>query len=179
MKKNKPLPAPPTKGSSLLKKKSKEKKIRQLSLADDLGIIFSPEKEKRSTKNFATIFAKTIQTESLLKAIQEKNAAAGPKPPAIASLKKWPSPQDELDLHGHTAAEAEAKTDFFISRAKNSRLKTIRIITGKGLHSPQGPVLQGVVEAKLLEFRAQKKIIAYRWENNAKQKSGALIVYLA
>ena len=87
--------------------------------------------------------------------------------------------EDELDLHGHTAAEAEAKTDFFISRAKNSRLKTIRIITGKGLHSPQGPVLQGVVEAKLLEFRAQKKIIAYRWENNAKQKSGALIVYLA
>ena len=178
MKKRKSTKPTSTSLSSLFKKKGKVRDIRKLTNTDDLGIIFSQEKGGHKAKDFASFFAKTLRPDSLQAALNEKTDQHVAKSPSITSLKKWPSPQDELDLHGYTASEAENKTDFFISHCQNNRLKTIRIITGKGLHSPQGPVLQGVVEAKLMELRAQKKIIAYRWEKNDKQKSGALIVYL-
>lgn len=163
--------------SSLLKQK-KVRDIRKISNTDDLSNLFSQKEEPLKTKQFADFFAKTIQPNSIQAALKDKADQHTTKTPSITSLKRWPSPQDEIDLHGYTASEAENKTDFFISHCQNSRLKTIRIITGKGLHSPQGPVLQGIVEAKLLELKAQKKIIAYRWEKHNKQKSGALIVYL-
>ena len=178
MKKRKSTKPALTSLSSLFGKKGELRDIKKLSSTDDLEILFSPQDDHHKPKDFASFFAKTLHTDSLQVAIKEKSTHPTTNPPSATSLKRWPSPQNELDLHGYTASEAEDKTVFFITQAKNNRLKTVRIITGKGLHSPQGPVLKTVVEAKLVEFKGQKKIITYRWEKKTKQKSGALIVYL-
>ena len=59
-------------------------------------------------------------------------------------------PVAELDLHGVPAADAERRVmDFVQTMARLHAGRVVRIITGKGLHSPAGPVLLGVVEGVL------------------------------
>jgi len=48
------------------------------------------------------------------------------------------NPQDELDLHGYKFEEAVTAATDFISSSFSRGLRKIRIITGKGLHSPGG-----------------------------------------
>jgi DNA-nicking Smr family endonuclease len=54
----------------------------------------------------------------------------------------------------------------------------LRIITGKGLHSPGAPVLPDVVEQKLHELKEKKLIKSFEWEKKRKSASGALLVFL-
>lgn len=57
---------------------------------------------------------------------------------------------DELDLHGHTADEAERQLEMFLQRVSVSeRGKVVRVITGRGARSAGQPVLQGVVRDAL------------------------------
>ena len=87
-------------------------------------------------------------------------------------------PQDELDLHGHTADEAEQKAAVFIQAAQARRLHTVRIIVGKGLHSRGNAVLPDVIEAKMADLKKAGAVLTFRWEKQSKHRSGALIVYL-
>jgi DNA-nicking Smr family endonuclease len=52
----------------------------------------------------------------------------------------------------------------------------VRIVHGKGLHSPQGPVLKGMVE-RLLSQRAD--VLAYASPPAAHGGTGALLALLA
>jgi DNA-nicking Smr family endonuclease len=65
------------------------------------------------------------------------------------------SADQELDLHGYTAAEAPAAVRTFLHtwhRRKSGSV--VHIITGKGKGSPSGPVLRGLVKGLLQgEFR--------------------------
>lgn len=88
------------------------------------------------------------------------------------------SPQKEVDLHGFTGPEAEMRVESFVQSAVHERLFMLRIITGKGIHSPGAPVLPDVVEQKLDEFKAKKLIKSFHWEKKRKSASGALIVFL-
>lgn len=57
---------------------------------------------------------------------------------------------DELDLHGHTADEAERRLEMFLDRVtKTSPGGVVRVITGRGTRSAGPPVLQGVVRDAL------------------------------
>ena len=47
-----------------------------------------------------------------------------------------------LDLHGHTRDEAREALDELVESGAHSH---VRIITGRGLHSPNGPVLRDFV----------------------------------
>jgi len=94
------------------------------------------------------------------------------------AIKNSPPPQDRLDLHGCTAAEAETKTGNFLTRALRNHLKTVLVITGKGLHSPEGSVLKDVIETRLKIMKNDGAILAYLWEKKDREKSGALLVYL-
>ena len=88
-------------------------------------------------------------------------------------------PQSQLDLHGLTAAEAENKTrNYLLTQKKNGRT-VVRIITGKGLHSP-GPngVLRDLVEQILLQAREDGLLVRFDWEKQNKEKSGAVLVQL-
>lgn len=56
----------------------------------------------------------------------------------------------EIDLHGFTKIEARDSLDVFIENARNNKLKLVRIITGKGLHSENGQsILSGYVKSLL------------------------------
>lgn len=96
-----------------------------------------------------------------------------------AGVHSYPPPQQSLDLHGCTLEEAELKTLAFIERGERLGLQTLRIITGKGLHSPGGKaVLPDATEQQLRLLKRQGDIYAFAWEKKVKSKSGALIVYL-
>lgn len=58
-------------------------------------------------------------------------------------------PEAEVDLHGLTVDEATRKVHFFLQNSVFHGFKTVLIVTGKGLHSNDGPVLRKAIE-KLL-----------------------------
>ncbi len=55
-------------------------------------------------------------------------------------------PSEIVDLHGYTAREAGNILDDLFKDKKNIH---VRIITGKGMHSVNGPVLRDFVKAYL------------------------------
>lgn len=57
--------------------------------------------------------------------------------------------REELDLHGRKRDEALELLERFIVSAYNRRQKTVLVITGKGINSPEGSVLQGTVSGWL------------------------------
>jgi DNA-nicking Smr family endonuclease len=50
-------------------------------------------------------------------------------------------PGARLDLHGKTVAEAEASLALFLEDAARRGIEKVLVITGKGNHSSEGPVL--------------------------------------
>jgi DNA-nicking Smr family endonuclease len=110
--------------------------------------------------------------------LREKGGLPKTPPSHREKLSAYPPPQAELDLHGFTGAEAERKTSEFIRRTATLHLRTVRIITGKGLHSEGPAVLPDLVEARLRELLADQQIFAFAWDKKAKHRSGALLVYL-
>jgi len=156
------------------------KGIRRLSSQDDLGEIFSQDSIGQTPQNFASFFAGERFADALLSEILDEkgeNLVSSPASPQ-ARLRKSLPPQAQLDLHGCTSREAEFKTENFLRRAKDDHLRTVLVITGKGLHSPEGSVLKDVIESRLKIMESEKKILAYRWEKNGREQSGGLIVYL-
>lgn len=102
-----------------------------------------------------------------------------PRPPTRKEiLATYPAPQEELDLHGCTGPEAAGRTPAFINAVAALRLRTVRIITGKGKHSPGPAVLPPVVEAALAELQRSGRIFHYSWGPKGMERSGAVVVYL-
>ena len=58
-------------------------------------------------------------------------------------------PVATLDLHGLLREEALARTRSFLNHAARQGWPAVVIVTGKGLHSPAGPVLRQAVEQLL------------------------------
>lgn len=58
-------------------------------------------------------------------------------------------PEAELDLHGLTRDEAIEKVGHFLDNAAFHQLQLVLIVTGKGSHSEEGPVLRSAVETWL------------------------------
>ncbi|MDH3997731.1 MAG: Smr/MutS family protein [Desulfuromonadales bacterium] len=85
-------------------------------------------------------------------------------------------PQAELDLHGLTVAEASGKVGFFLQDALYQGWQTLLIITGKGLHSDDGPVLRKAVEQELEKHRAL--VAEWGFAPRRLGGDGALVVFL-
>jgi DNA-nicking Smr family endonuclease len=63
----------------------------------------------------------------------------------------------------------------FIERSVNQRIRTVRVITGKGLHSQHmKSVLPELTEKKLGELRRTGKVLTFRREKTG----GSYLVYL-
>jgi len=126
--------------------------------------------------SFAELLSDTTLDAGLVAYLDEKKARVVKKK---RSVKGYPPAQETLDLHGEIAIDAERKTVAFIQTGRQQGLKTVRIITGKGLHSPGGKaVLPGVVEAQLLLMKRDGVIFDFAWDKQVKVKSGAVLVYL-
>jgi DNA-nicking Smr family endonuclease len=84
---------------------------------------------------------------------------------------------EELDLHGFLKDEALKRLEQFITSAYVRGSQAVLVITGKGLNSPEGPVLPGAVDAWL---RRQGKVMVAEFLPAPRDKggSGAIVVFL-
>jgi DNA-nicking Smr family endonuclease len=126
--------------------------------------------------DFASLLAEFMPPD-MKEVIKEKEAGlpkekkGGPKHPD--------APADSLDLHEHTSEEAKRRIGFFIQNSHHNRLKTVEIITGKGIHSSGGkPILRDIAEEKINDLIKQKLVKSFKWDNGKKERSGSMIVYL-
>jgi DNA-nicking Smr family endonuclease len=87
------------------------------------------------------------------------------------------SVQDCLDLHGLILEEAREEVDAFLGEGLKKRLRCVKIIHGRGLRSPSGPVLKEAL-IKWLACRHRKKIIAFVTARQCDGGLGALYVLL-
>ena len=95
--------------------------------------------------------------------------------PIKGSAKNYPKPQRELDLHGFIVPEAMRELDHFIIRAIEHKLRTVRVITGKGLHSKNlKAVMPEATEKRLAQLRHENMVMSFRREKSG----GAFVVYL-
>ncbi len=113
--------------------------------------------------------------EAIESAAREKKEAEDLDEDIGVTVKDYPRVQREVDLHGMTGSEAMLELQNFIDRAINQRVLTVRVITGKGLHSKNfKSVLPEKTEKKLAELRRSGKVLAFKREKSG----GAFTVYL-
>ncbi len=85
--------------------------------------------------------------------------------------------QDSIDLHGMTLCEAEEALALFFRDAVRRRLLCIKVIHGRGLRSPNGPVLKEAFR-KLLHGTYRKWVLAYATARDCDGGLGATYVLL-
>lgn len=83
----------------------------------------------------------------------------------------------QLDLHGLTREEAIASLAPFLQTARSAGEKGVLVITGKGNHSVEGPVLQQVVTSWLRD-QGRDFITEYAPAPQELGGSGAFIIFL-
>ena len=153
------------------KKKKPIPQIDNVNLCQAFGI-------NEQSPSFSEELDENLAGQDLDRIATEKAASSRKPQTKQNKLKSYPPPQEELDLHRLTGPEAERKTVDFLKTANTFKLRTVRIITGKGLHSEGPAVLPDVVETKLEEFKSADLIFHFHWEKREKHKSGSVIVYL-
>jgi DNA-nicking Smr family endonuclease len=63
---------------------------------------------------------------------------------------RYRTAEAELDLHGKTVVQARRATRAFLrTQVRLGRQRVVRLITGRGLNSPDGPKLRDAVEREL------------------------------
>ncbi len=171
------LPAKPVirkKKKKIAARSTPEPRIEPMAadqMEGDFASLFSGPDEK--TVDFVEAVVETLKGKEFFELAREKGEQ---DTKSGVSLKNYPLPQEDLDLHGFTSDQAEMRTESFIIDAHRRCLRTLRIITGKGLHSPgRTAVLPDVVAAKVRELKGRGLVAAMRTE----KKGGALLVYLA
>ena len=87
------------------------------------------------------------------------------------------SVQDYLDLHDMSVEEAENEVGLFLKDSLMKGHRCIRIIHGRGLRSPKGPVLKNSL-IKWLSGRYRKFIIAFVTARQCDGGLGALYILL-
>lgn len=115
-------------------------------------------------------------SEDDINAARQEKDEAGEGPEDVGVLvKDYPAVQREIDLHGMVGAEAMLELERFIGRCLNDRILTVRVITGKGMHSPNyKSVLPELTEKRLAQYRRSGQILAFRRDKTG----GAFLVYL-
>lgn len=63
-----------------------------------------------------------------------------------------------VDLHNYTYEQAQQLVSACLSRAPHSDIKNINFITGKGIHSKNGPVIRPLVMKMCKEFKIPAKV---------------------
>jgi DNA-nicking Smr family endonuclease len=84
---------------------------------------------------------------------------------------------EELDLHGFLKDEALKRLERFITSAYARGLQAVLVITGKGINSPEGPVLPGATAAWLRE-QGRGMVAEFLPAPRDKGGSGAIVAFL-
>jgi DNA-nicking Smr family endonuclease len=83
----------------------------------------------------------------------------------------------ELDLHGCLKDEALLRLEQFVAAASSRGQQAVLVITGKGINSPGGPVLQGAV-AEWLRKKGKGLVAEFSPAPRELGGSGAFVVFL-
>lgn len=128
----------------------------------------------------ASHFAIVVEQYLNQEALKQAEAHHPPRQPEPGELlRNYPRPQEELDLHGLTAEEAAKSLRRFVDRCREIDLLTLRVITGKGLHSEGEPVLPALARKVLAELEAEQRVLAWCRERRRRGgNTGSLLVYL-
>jgi DNA-nicking Smr family endonuclease len=98
---------------------------------------------------------------------------------ALEALGRFAVPQDWLDLHGLTPAEARAQVEEFVRTRRARGLRVVSIVHGVGRHAPDGEsLLRDVVVKALSEPPGSREIDAFQTAEPVHGGSGALMVAL-
>lgn len=87
------------------------------------------------------------------------------------------APEGELDLHGLTRVEARARVLFFLENAVHHGIRTVLLVTGRGLGSTGEPVLRAEVE-RLLAGEGRRWVSEWGKAPRQYGGEGALVVFL-
>jgi DNA-nicking Smr family endonuclease len=121
----------------------------------------SPDRSSSDQKGAVKRPLETEENQLFLSAIQKIKATVKDRPEAdetdrrLSRSRMHLTRRDavhitrELDLHGFLRDEALQRLHSFIVNAYSQGQTAVLVITGKGLNSPEGPVLQGAVDAWL------------------------------
>jgi DNA-nicking Smr family endonuclease len=85
------------------------------------------------------------------------------------------SARAEIDLHGLTVAAAQTALSRFLTDCRARGVLCVRVIHGKGLNSPEGPVLKRLTDRVL---RHRGDVLAFRAARPEDGGGGAAIVLL-
>src|SRR5215472_4952671 len=102
-------------------------------------------------------------------------------PPAeVRKLRQGALPVDaRLDLHGLSAADAQASLERFLADKRARGERCVLVIHGRGEHSPSGVgVLRGEIAAWLSQGRASSHVAAFATATREDGGQGALYVLL-
>lgn len=83
----------------------------------------------------------------------------------------------ELDLHGYLREEAILRLGQFIAGAFSRGQQAVLVITGKGINSPEGPVLRGAVE-EWLRGKGKEMVAEFSPASRDLGGSGAFVIFL-
>jgi len=83
----------------------------------------------------------------------------------------------ELDLHGLTRDEALDALNSFIKGAHRRKQKAVLVITGRGNHSPEEPVLKKAVD-KWLREEGKEMVVEFLAAPRQMGGDGAVVVFL-
>jgi DNA-nicking Smr family endonuclease len=84
----------------------------------------------------------------------------------------------ELDLHGLPARAAREDVAFELGEAFAAGERCVRIVHGRGTHSPGGPVLKEALLGWLQQPPLARRLLAFASAPPAQGGSGALLVLL-
>ncbi len=103
-------------------------------------------------------------------------------PPTLRRMKQLVRgtlvPEAILDLHGLARQDVEARLLSFIANARHHGRQVLLVITGKGLHSPEGEgILRAEVEA-FLQQRKSEQIVEWARAPRQYGGDGAIVLFL-
>ena len=87
-------------------------------------------------------------------------------------------PEMTLDLHGVTEDDARVMVRDLLRRALRARLRCVAVIHGKGLRSPDGPVLKRALPGWLAEPPLGRQVLAFTTAGKHGASGGATLVLL-
>ena len=92
-------------------------------------------------------------------------------------------PEEEIDYHlfgpGVTHEEIELYTQANLDDFREADLKIVRLITGRGAHSSNGPIIRPIVLGYLEKLTAKHEIKNYSYEKSFNgPNEGSIIVHL-
>ena len=88
--------------------------------------------------------------------------------------------EEEIDFHflGNNTSLQSIEDYLFdaLAELKENNIKKVRLIVGRGLHSPDGPVLPDRVCRVLNQFQEKGRIKNHYFEPSIEERSGSIIV---